>query len=163
FVFRKPGRYRYFCLTHEGDRMVGEVVVTPSVRTRTEQLAESRPAATLLAQSSHEMRPREVKIRDEEPNYLPKSIEIASGETVEWKKEGQTAYSVTNAPARADDPLDAVRPEGASPFSSGSILPGGRFRHTFTEPGRYRYFCPTREADKMIGEVIVEPAGRRET
>jgi nitrite reductase (NO-forming) len=106
---------------------------------------------------------REVRIRDEEPNYLPKSIEIASGETVEWKNEGQTPYSVTNDPARADDPLDAMRPEGASPFSSGSILPGERFRHTFTEPGRYRYFCPTREADKMIGEVIVEPEGKRET
>jgi hypothetical protein len=39
-------------------------------------------------------------------------------------------------------------------------MPGGRFRHTFTEPGRYRYFCPSHEADKMVGEVIVQPTNK---
>jgi plastocyanin len=163
FAFRTPGRYRYFCLTHEGDRMVGEVIVTPSVRPRKEQLAGSMPPPPLADKPSRERPPRVVKIRDEEPNYLPKSIEIVSGQTVEWKNEGRAPYSVTNDPVRAGDPLDATRPQGASPFSSGNILPGGRFRHTFTEPGRYRYFCPTHGAGKMIGEVIVEPAGKPET
>jgi plastocyanin len=27
YTFTKPGRYRYFCLTHEMDKMVGEVIV----------------------------------------------------------------------------------------------------------------------------------------
>jgi len=36
-------------------------------------------------------------------------------------------------------------------------LVGLSFSHTFTEPGRYPYFC-SNHAGEMQGEVIVEPA-----
>jgi plastocyanin len=94
--------------------------------------------------------------------YQPSSIQIVSGQTIEWENEGLASYSVSDDSARAWDPVDARRPPGVQPFSSGSILPKGRFRHTFSKPGRYRYFCPTHEADRMVGEVIVEPAGAPE-
>jgi plastocyanin len=156
-TFSKPGRYRYFCLTHEGDRMVGEVIVELSASPQPEQFARSsrRP---VLSKNGPEVSLKVVKMHDDEPMYQPSSIQIVSGQTIEWKNDGQVSHSVSDDPARAWDPVDAMRPPGAPPFSSGNILPGGRFRHTFTEPGRYRYFCRTHEADRMVGEVIVEPA-----
>jgi plastocyanin len=160
-TFSKPGRYRYFCLTHEGDRMIGEVVVGPSAPSRQEQFAVSSPR-TLPSKSGAEVALRVVKMRDDEPMYQPRSIQIVSGQTIEWENEGLASYSVSDDSARAWDPVDARRPPGVRPFSSGSILPKGRFRHTFSKPGRYRYFCPTHEADRMVGEVIVEPAGAPE-
>jgi len=160
-TFTKPGRYRYFCLTHEGDRMIGEVIVAPAALPHQEQLAnfsrravpsQSRPAVSLKVGRMH----------DDELMYRPNSIQIVTGQTIEWKNEGLVSHSVSDDPARATDPVDALRPPGVRPFSSGDIMPGGRFRHTFTEPGRYRYFCPSDRADRMIGEVIVQPPAQGE-
>jgi plastocyanin len=156
-TFTQPGRYRYFCLTHEGDKMVGEVIVLAATRSRPEPLAKSS-RRTLSSQAGMAPSLRIVKMLDNEPMYQPSSIEIAPGDTVEWKNEGQVSHSVSDDSARAGDPDDALRPPGAQPFSSGSILPGARFRHTFIEPGRYRYFCRSHEVDRMVGEVIVRPA-----
>jgi plastocyanin len=160
-TFSKPGRYRYFCLTHEADRMIGEVIVAPATLPRREKIAKT-DRRTLPFQSSPVASFRVVKMHDEEPMYRPSSIQIVSGETIEWKNEGQVSYSVSDDPARAWEPVDALRPPGVRPFSSGTIMPGGMFRHTFSEPGRYRYFCPTHEADRMVGEVIVHPAAEGE-
>ncbi|MBV8450722.1 MAG: hypothetical protein JOZ29_00420 [Deltaproteobacteria bacterium] len=157
-TFSKPGRYRYFCLTHEGDKMIGEVIVAPSVQAPPPQLAKSTERIH-PSKSESGMPVRVVKMHDDKPMYQPDLIQIVSGQTIEWKNEGQVSHSVSDDPARAWDPVDAMRPQGVRPFNSGRILPGGRFRHTFTAPGRYRYFCPARGADRMIGEVIVESAG----
>ena len=159
-TFNKPGRYRYFCLTHEGDRMIGEVIVEPPAAPQ-EQIAKSN-RQTLPSKSGPAAPLRVVKMHDDEPMYRPSLIQIVSGQTIEWENDGQVSHSVSDDPARAWDEIDALRPPGVRPFNSGSILPGGRFRHTFTEPGRYRYFCPTHEVDRMVGEVIVEPAASRE-
>ncbi|QBQ54317.1 plastocyanin/azurin family copper-binding protein [Nitrosococcus wardiae] len=32
--------------------------------------------------------------------------------------------------------------------------PGGTYRHTFTVPGTYRYFCIPHEAQGMMGETV---------
>jgi plastocyanin len=161
-TFNRPGRYRYFCLTHEGDKMIGEVIVAPAASPREEQLAQSSQGT-----ASPERRApaplKIVKIHDnDEPIYQPSSVQIVSGQTIEWKNEGAGSYSVTDDPARASDPVDALRPRGVSPFSSGSIRPGGSFRHTFTEPGRYRYFSANNSGDRMVGEVIVHRADNPE-
>jgi plastocyanin len=160
-TFTQPGRYRYFCLTHEGDRMVGEVIVEPF----------SLPPRVTIAKSTRAITPSEIdtsapvqiiKMNDDEPMYQPSSIQIDVGQTVEWQNAGQVSHSVTDDPARATNPVDALRPAGSRPFNSGSIMPGSRFRHTFTKSGRYRYFCLSHEMDRMIGEVIVAPAQKRE-
>jgi plastocyanin len=161
-TFSKPGRYRYFCLTHEGDRMIGEVIVAPAALPHQEQLANFRRRA-VPSQSRPSVSLKVVRMHDDEPMYRPNSIQIVTGQTIEWKNEGQVSHSVSDDPARATDPVDALRPPGVRPFSSGDIMPGGRFRHTFIEPGRYRYFCPSDKADGMIGEVIVQPAAEGET
>jgi plastocyanin len=160
-TFSKPGRYRYFCLTHERDRMIGEVIVGPSAPPRQEQLATSN-RRTVPSKSGPGVPLRVVKLHDDEPMYQPSSIQILAGQTIEWKNEGDVSHSVSDDPSRAWNPVDAMRPPGVQPFNSGSILPGRRFRYTFTEPGRYRYFCLTHEGDRMVGEVIVEPAGNPE-
>jgi plastocyanin len=160
-TFSKPGRYRYFCVTHEGDKMIGEILVIPSGPQPQEQLAKSDPSV-LPAKNKPVSLLRIVKMHDDEPMYEPSSIRIVSGQTVEWKNEGEVSHSVSDDPARAWDPLDAMSPAGAHPFSSGNILPGGQFRHMFIKPGRYRYFCRPHEDKKMVGEVIVEPATNRE-
>jgi hypothetical protein len=58
---------------------------------------------------------------------------------------------------------DVLLPSDVSTFSSGNVMPGGKYRHTFTSPGKYRYFCMSHEIDGMIGEVIVEPPTPAET
>jgi plastocyanin len=159
-TFSKSGRYRYFCMTHEADRMVGEVIVEPAATPPTQRVARSRPrvAATNPSDSGSAAPIQIVKISDDDPMYRPRSIEISAGETVEWENDGQVSHSVTDDPARADTPGDALLPAGATPFNSGNVMPGGRFRHTFSKPGRYRYFCLTPEGDRMVGEVVVRPA-----
>ena len=98
-----------------------------------------------------------VKMNDDDPMYRPDSIIILAGQTVEWRNGGAVSHSVTDDPARADNPDDAARPAGTPPFNSGSIMPGGSYRHTFDTPGKYRYFCLSHEIDHMIGEITVRP------
>ena len=178
YTFTRPGRYRYFCMTHEADKMVGEVIVQPqpvpppqrvaayrpAVASSPRRLAVSRPAvAPFTASEVGSAAPIQiVKMNDDDPMYRPSRILISAGQTVEWENDGQVSHSVTDDPGRANQPGDALLPSGVTPFNSGSVMPGGRFRHTFSKPGRYRYFCMTHEADKMIGEVVVEPAGNPE-
>ena len=141
--------------------MIGEVIVGPSAPPPQEQLA--KPSRRMPPSKGGPGVPlRVVKMHDDDPMYQPSTIQIVSGQTIEWKNEGQVSHSVSDDPAGAGDPIDAMRPLGARPFTSGNILPGGRFRHTFTEPGRYRYFCRSHEAARMVGEVIVEPAANSE-
>jgi len=160
-TFTRSGRYRYFCLTHEGDRMVGEVIVAPAAPPPQQQLAKSS-RRTLPSSRGSGVPLRVVEMHDDEPMYQPNSIHIVSGQTIEWRNEGQVSHSVSDDPAGAENPVDAMRPPGVRPFNSGSILPGERFRHTFAEPGRYRYFCLTHETERMVGEVIVAPASNPE-
>ena len=100
-----------------------------------------------------------IKMQDDDPMYLPPSIVIQAGQTIEWKNYGAVSHSVTDDQTKAMKAEDALLPHGAKPFFSGNVLPGGTYRHNFLIPGRYRYFCMTHEVDKMIGEVTVEPAG----
>ena len=100
---------------------------------------------------------RVVKMHDDEPMYQPNTIQIVAGDTIEWENDGQVSHSVSDDATRAWQAVDALHPPGSQPFNSGAILPGGRFRYTFTSPGRYRYFDLAHEINRMVGEVIVAP------
>ena len=97
-----------------------------------------------------------VKMNDDMPMYSPPQVTIKAGQTVEWRNTGTVSHSATNNPKLADNPEDALFPSGSEVFNSGSVMPGGTFRHTFKIPGRYRYYCLSHEKDKMIGEIMVE-------
>lgn len=98
-----------------------------------------------------------VNMQDDTPMYSPDTVEITAGQTVEWRNLSDVSHSVVDDPSKADHPGDVALPQGVKPFSSGNVMPGGKYRHTFTKPGDYRYFCWSHEADDMIGEVIVKP------
>jgi plastocyanin len=184
-TFTVPGRYRYFCMSHELDGMVGEVIVLPkghggepviaqakSELSKNPERSSAEQAQAQLASLSVQglleppdatvqSSPAPVKIiqmNDEMPMYQPNSIAITAGQTVEWHNNGQVSHSVVDDAKRAAKPEDSLIPNGVDTFSSGGIMPGGTYRHTFTVPGRYRYFCASHELDDMVGEITVRPA-----
>ncbi|MBV8054330.1 MAG: hypothetical protein JO071_03715, partial [Deltaproteobacteria bacterium] len=67
-----------------------------------------------------------IKMNDDDPMYQPNSIQISAGQTVQWENDGQVGHSVTDDPARASKPTDALLPAGVMPFNSGNVMPGGR-------------------------------------
>ena len=87
--------------------------------------------------------------------FEPKKVTIYVGDTVEWENKSFLVHTVTADPSLATIEGSAALPPGAKPFNSGDIPPGGKFSHTFTKPGKYRYFCIPHEGAKMIGEIIV--------
>lgn len=93
----------------------------------------------------------------DELRYQPESITVRVGDTVEWFNVSRlVGHTVTADPDAAFEPQHVLLPPGAEAFDSGLLPPGESFRHTFTTPGRYVYFCIPHEMDGMIGEVIVE-------
>ena len=89
--------------------------------------------------------------------YAPPAVTIYAGQTVEWRNQSPFHHTVTNDPADAERARDAALPAGAQPFNSGYIDPGQVFRHTFTVPGTYRYFCDPHEGQGMVGTIYVRP------
>ena len=88
--------------------------------------------------------------------YVPEEVTVRAGRTVVWTNTSSMFHTVTADPALAKDRSHARLPEGAGPFDSGNIAPGGAFRHTFEVPGTYVYFCIPHEAVGMVGRSIVQ-------
>jgi plastocyanin len=72
--------------------------------------------------------------------YSLGTIEIRKNETVEWLNNDITPHTVTS--------------HGTDNFDSGSIDPGDSWRHTFSQPGTFPYFCTFHR--EMKGTVIVK-------
>jgi plastocyanin len=87
--------------------------------------------------------------------FDPSSVTIRVGDTVEWVNASGTVHTATADPALAANPDNVLLPAGAEPFDSGVLSPGGRFSHTFTVAGEYRYVCLPHEFAGMIGTVTV--------
>lgn len=90
-------------------------------------------------------------------SFYPSEVHIMAGQTVEWRNRSLFTHTVTDDPAKARNPADSSLPPGAQPFSA-EVGPGQIYRHTFTIPGSYRYFCEPHETLDMLGRVVVEPA-----
>lgn len=89
--------------------------------------------------------------------FQPSNVSIRTGDTVEWRNKSLISHTVTADPAKAENHGDASLPPGAEPFQSDRIPAGGIYRHTFTTPGVYRYFCTPHEDEGMLGEITVRP------
>ena len=72
--------------------------------------------------------------------YFPDTIEIKTGDTVEWTNSDLTPHTVTS--------------QGAGDLNSGSIEAGASWRHTFTQQGTFAYFCSFHP--EMKGVVTVK-------
>ena len=98
----------------------------------------------------------EIKMTDTPPKFMPMSVTIQKGDTVEWINNAQSLHSVTTNPSVAQDPKDVSLPSGAKPFDSGFMPPGAKWSYTFTVPGTYKYLCLPHEKDHMVGVIEVK-------
>ena len=98
----------------------------------------------------------EIKMTDTPPKFVPLTVTIDKGDTVEWINNAASLHSVTTNPAVAQDPKDVSSPAGAKPFDSGFMTPGAKWSYTFTVPGTYKYLCLPHEKDHMVGVVVVK-------
>lgn len=72
--------------------------------------------------------------------FLPETIEISIGQTIEWVNNDLTPHTVTS--------------QGTGELNSGSIDAGASWRHTFTKAGSFPYYCTFHP--EMKGMVIVK-------
>ena len=70
--------------------------------------------------------------------YAPARLEIAAGTTIEWRNDDQLAHTVTASDASFASPL---------------LQPGDIWRHTFTTPGSFDFYCTPHPF--MKGVVVV--------
>jgi plastocyanin len=89
--------------------------------------------------------------------FEPAAITIHRGETVEWRNTAFIAHTVTDEPAKTRHPELAGLPQGGQPFDSGKIKAGNIYKHTFTAPGVYKYYCGIHADHGMAGTVTVLP------
>lgn len=73
-----------------------------------------------------------VTMTDKPSKFVPETVTIKVGDTVEWRNTGKIIHWVAIGP-----PI----PKGAKPFDSGSMAPGAVYRHTFTVAGHYNHVC----------------------
>lgn len=97
-----------------------------------------------------------VKMSDKPPKFMPQTVTIKAGQTVEWINNAKTLHSVDADPSMVQNPKDVVLPKGAKPFDSGFMQPGATYEHTFTTAGTYKYTCVPHEKDHMNGEIVVK-------
>ncbi len=76
--------------------------------------------------------------------WLPSSVTIEMGDTVEWTNSDTAAHTVTGG-------LPADGPSGV--FDSSLVLSGAQYAFTFEETGSYDYFCMVHPW--MVGNVKV--------
>ena len=76
--------------------------------------------------------------------YLPYSIEIFVGDTVQWDNVDTAAHTVTSG---------SMQDGTTGIFDSGLFMAGATFEFTFDEAGTYDYFCMVHPW--MTGKVIV--------
>jgi plastocyanin len=81
----------------------------------------------------------------DEYEFEPPEIHVARGTLVTWRNvdEEAEAHTITA------DPGQSVR------FDSGWVLPDETFQYTFTERGRYAYFCQAHGAPGQQGQALM--------
>ena len=72
--------------------------------------------------------------------FSQETIEIETGQTVEWTNDDLTPHTVTS--------------QGAGDLNSGSIDAGASWRHTFIQAGSFPYYCTFHP--EMKGTVVVK-------
>lgn len=95
--------------------------------------------------------------------FVPKTFEVAVGETVTWENVGSVDHSVT---AYEDEiPQDATyfasgdfdsESAARDAYPEGSIAGNGTYEYTFETAGEYPYFCIPHEQAGMTGTVTVQ-------
>ena len=87
--------------------------------------------------------------------FVPNTVTIAPGDTVNWTNPGLITPTVTFDPAQAQKKEDVALPAGVAPFGSKDMEMDDTFSHTFTAKGTYKYVCKYHGEMGMVGTVIV--------
>jgi len=76
--------------------------------------------------------------------YKPKTLTITAGSTVKWKNTGRSLHN--------------VRPNKGKAFGTDRLSPGSSYKHTFADPGTYKYYCSFHGAPNsgQAGKIIVK-------
>lgn len=88
--------------------------------------------------------------------FVPNTITVAKGTTIEWHNTSASPHTVTDDPAKAQKKEDAALPTGAEAWDSDLVNPGQTFKHTFSVAGDYSYFCIPHESMGMVGKITVK-------
>jgi plastocyanin len=86
-----------------------------------------------------------VEISALDNSFRPKALEVAAGTEVVWTNDGRNDHNVLPVEGEAW----GVEVE--------DFAPGGTYRHRFTEPGTYDYYCSLHGTTTkgMVGTVVV--------
>ena len=169
FTFDELGSYDYFCIVHPW--MVGKVIVsdmqeissgseTMMVEEETETMMVEEETETMMVEEE-----TETMMVEEEPEpvaaettesistvstisipegsgvpgceetdecYLPFETTVPVGTTITWTNDDSAAHTVTSGTVEAG--LTGI-------FDSGLFVAGDSYEFTFTETGKYDYFC----------------------
>lgn len=136
YTFDVEGRYHYRCDEHEADGMRGEVRVDSDVRAPCQTLGEDGPAriavgpgGTFWFKPGTDVTPR-----------VPTGTEV----TFEWESDNHNVV------------VDSKPPESDWVGTDGKLFNSGHTEsYTFTEPGRYEYFCQPHQNVGMHGAFVV--------
>lgn len=87
----------------------------------------------------------EVEVSAIDNTFRPEEIEIAAGTEVRWTNDGRNIHNVL--------PVEGE----AWGVEVDDFEPGDEYRHRFTEPGTYPYYCSLHGTTTagMIGTVVV--------
>ena len=109
-----------------------------SVTRESEPVAQT--AATPGPAQAHENPVGIIQVTIRLVRFSPETLEIKTGQTVEWTNDDLTPHTVTS--------------QGAGDLNSGSIDAGASWRHTFTQAGSFQYYCTFHP--EMKGTVVVK-------
>lgn len=82
-----------------------------------------------------------VKMQGPPPRFIPDTITIEAGTTVEWVNAGTNVHTVTGDQYAWD---------------SGSLEPGEKYSRRFDSKGTFTYFCIPHHEKGMVGTIIVK-------
>lgn len=87
----------------------------------------------------------EVAVSAIDNTFRPETLTVQAGTTVVFTNDGRSEHNVLT-----------VEGEGWGVETTG-FLPGDEYRHRFTEPGTYHYYCSLHgtETKGMVGTIVV--------
>jgi plastocyanin len=115
-------------------------------------------AATKSSKASSSKTPAKVwpvKIDARTAHFLPGTLAIKAGDSVEWTNPSFVVHTVDFDPHFSNVAGNVALPSGVAPFSSGLLEQDATFKHTFDAKGTYKYVCRFHEAMGMVGSIVV--------
>ena len=90
-----------------------------------------------------------IVISDSPGEFMPGTVKVRVGDTVQWRNTGGIAHSV--------EFVGETLPEGTASSESGLMGPEKSYSFTFKAPGSYAYICRFHVINGMIGKIVVVP------